>query len=328
MAETEHRQPEDLEPTFRGVLTGHVQTPLAFVRWDHPDPWGRVVISHGYGEHGERYRHTAKWLHDLGWSVSAMDHRGFGRSGGKRGDADGIRGFVEDLALFLRHERAHDAEQFHAKPRFVDGVPMPPLPSCPQVLLGHSFGGLVAALTLLWHGDTMDGLILSAPAVALRPMGRMMRILHRLLLLLAPHLTFDLPNDKNAACSDPILVQRYWEDPLCHRHMSGAFGQVFQEGRREILQLGHELERPILLLEAGEDTVADPDGAEELWRAVPAGLLERHRLDGFKHEILHDLRREEAQAIAARWLERMLDQWLGNPQPLAAMFVQGTKEPR
>ncbi len=326
MAETPHGQPEDLEPTFRGILAGHVQTPLAYVRWDHPDPWGRVVLSHGYGEHGERYRHTAKWLHGLGWSVSAMDHRGFGRSGGKRGDANGIRGFVEDLALFLRHERAYDAERVHARPRFVDGVPFPPLPTCPQVLLGHSFGGLVAVLTLLWHADTMDALILSAPAVALRPPTLLMRTLHRLLLLLVPHKTLDLPGDKHEACSDPVLVQRYWDDPLCHRFMSAAFGHVFQEGRQEILQLGQELERPILLLEAGQDTVADPDGAEELWQAVKPGLLERHRLEGFKHEILHDLRRNEAQAIAAQWLERMLDQWLGNPAPLAAMFVQGTKE--
>ena len=137
---------EDLEPTFRGFLTGHSQTPLAYVRWEHPDPKGRVVLSHGYGEHAERYRHTAKWLHDLGWSVSAMDHRGFGRSGGRRGDASGIRAFVEELALFLRHERHHDIERTGADPRIVEGVPVLPPPTQPQVLLGHSFGGLVAVL--------------------------------------------------------------------------------------------------------------------------------------------------------------------------------------
>lgn len=318
--------PIDLEPTSRGVLTGHVQTPLAYVRWDHPDPWGRVVLSHGYGEHGERYRHTATWLHDMGWSVSAMDHRGFGRSGGKRGDANGIRGFVEDLALFLRHERHHDSERVHSRPRFVDGVPMPPLPACPQVLLGHSFGGLVAILTLLWHADTMEGLILSSPVVALRPMTMLMRMMQRFMLLVAPHRILELPNNKHHVCSDPILVQRYWDDPLCHRLISAAFAQALKEGRQEILQLGHELDRPILLLEAGEDKIADHDASEELWRAVKPGLLERHRLEGFKHEILHDLRREEAQAITARWLERMLDQWLGNPKPLADMFVSVPKE--
>ena len=51
--------PSDLEPTIRGVLSGHGGVTLAWARWEHPEPKGRVVISHGYGEHGERYRHTA-----------------------------------------------------------------------------------------------------------------------------------------------------------------------------------------------------------------------------------------------------------------------------
>ena len=326
MVEIEPMPPEEQEPTFRGFLTGHSQTPLAYVRWEHPEPKGRVVLSHGYGEHSERYRHTAKWLHDLGWSISAMDHRGFGRSGGRRGDASGIRAFVEDLALFLRHERNHDSEVKGVGPRIVDGIPVSPLPVCPQVLLGHSFGGLVALLDLLWHVDTLDGLILTSPVVALRPMSLLMQALQRCLFLIAPHMSLELSNDKHLVCSDPVFVQRYWDDPLCHRYVSAAFARALQEGREEILPFGKELDRPILLLEAGQDTVADPDGAEELWSAVRPGLFERHRLKGFKHEILHDLRRVEAQAIIETWLNRLLDQWRGNPKALAAMFVIDTKE--
>jgi len=317
---------EDQEPTFRGVLSGHSRTPLAYLRWDLPRPRGRVVISHGYGEHAERYRHVAKWLNNLGWSVSSMDHRGFGRSGGRRGDASGIRAFVEDLALFLRHERHHDNEQAHAGPRYVDGVPMTPLPTCPQVLLGHSFGGLVAVLDLLWHADTLDGLILSSPVVAMRPMTLFMRCLQQVMLQVAPHKTLDLPNDKSQVCSDPVLVQRYWDDPLCHRYVSAAFAKALREGRKEVLHFGHELDRPILLMEVDNDTVADPDGADELWKAVSPGLLERHRLEGFKHEILHDLRRAEAHTIIATWLEHTFGQWPGNPEAFAAMFTQETKE--
>jgi alpha-beta hydrolase superfamily lysophospholipase len=328
MVEIESVLPEELDPTFRGFLTGHSQTPLAYVRWEHPDPKGRVVLSHGYGEHAERYRHTAKWLHDLGWSISAMDHRGFGRSGGRRGDASGIRAFVEDLALFLRHERNHDRERVGAGPRIVDGIPMSPLPVCPQVLLGHSFGGLVAVLDLLWHVDTLDGLILTSPVIALRPLSLAMKGLQCFFSLMAPHKPLDLPSDKGLVCSDPLWVQRYGEDPLCHRFVSAAFAKALQQGREEILPFGQELDRPILLLEAGNDTVADPDGAEELWRAVKPGLLERHRLEGFRHEILHDLRRAEAQAILEAWLNRFLEQWRGNPKALSAMFVIETKEPQ
>ncbi len=301
--------PADLEPTLRGVLTGHGGVPLAWARWEHADPKGRVVISHGYGEHGERYRHTAHWLHSLGWSVSSMDHRGFGRSGGPRGDAVGIRAFVDDFALFLRQERRQDADRTGAKARVVEGVPMPPLPVCPQVVLGHSFGGLVALLTLLWHADTLDGLILSSPAVAVRSNSKLLVVLSRLLRWFIPHHPIHLHGDKSQVCSDPVLVQRYEGDPLCHRWATAAFGAALDEGRAEILPLGHELDRPILLLEAGADTVVDPDASEELWSAVPPQFLERHRLPGFFHEIFHDRHRAEAQALVEPWLEKLCQAW-------------------
>jgi alpha-beta hydrolase superfamily lysophospholipase len=288
MPETTPLIPETPAPSARGTLPGHGGVTLAWARWDAPAPVGRVVLSHGFGEHGERYAHTAAWLNRLGWSVSALDHRGFGRSTGARGDAEGIRGFVEDLTGFLHQERLVDR-----------GTGLGDLP---LILLGHSFGGLVAALALLWHSDALDGLILSSPAVALRPRTKPMRMLGRLLLGIAPHFTFELPNHKENVCSDPILVQRYWADPLCHRHISAAFGEVFEEGRRELLPMGRHLDRPILLLEAGNDTVVDPDASEALWEAIPQGLLERHRLPGFRHEVFHDQRRAEAQAHCEPWL--------------------------
>lgn len=321
MADISTVLPDDLEPTTRGALTGHSETALAFCRWEHPDPKGRVVIAHGYGEHGERYRHIAHWLHQQGWSVSAMDHRGFGRSGGGRGDADGIHGFVDDLVLFLRHERRYDADRVGAVPRVVDGVPLPPSPVCPQILLGHSFGGLVSLLALLWHADTMEGLALSNPVVKLRDIGLRLRILQRLMLWVAPHKILDLPNDKDLICSDPVFVQRYWKDPLCHRFASASFLEALNQGRQEILHLGHELDRPILLLESGNDSVADPDGSEVLWNSVPSSLLDRRRLEGFKHEILHDVRRAEAMEILETWLEGILHLQPRNPRTLSAMNV-------
>jgi alpha-beta hydrolase superfamily lysophospholipase len=309
MAETLSILPEDLEPTVRGFLSGHGGTPLAFERWEHPAPRGRVVIAPGYGEHGERYRHTAAWLHRAGWSVTAMDHQGFGRSGGVRGDARGIKAPVEDLALVLRQERLQDAlSQGGTRPAW------------PQILLGHSFGGLVALLVLLWHPDTLDGLIASSPAVTLRKLPAHLNLLQKVLNLLVPHRPLDIPGDKTQVCSDPVLVQRYWDDPLCHHLVTAAFLAAMAEGRREILPMGAELDRPILLLESGQDTVVDPDGSEELWRGVKEGLLERHRLPGFYHEVFHDLRREEAEGLAETWLAKFFPAPGGtNPLPAAML---------
>ncbi len=312
MAETIAVLPADLEPTERGFMPGHAQMKLAFARWEHPDPKGRVVMSHGYGEHGERYKHTAKWLHDLGWAVSSMDYAGFGRSSGIRGDATGIRPFADDLALFLHQERYHDAERVGAIPRLVGDVPVLPPPVCPQIVLGHSFGGLVAMLTSLWHTDALDGLILSSPAVSLRPLSPLTRWLGKVLYRLAPHRPIDLPGNKNLVCSDPILVQRYWADPYCHRHVTASFPVAIQEGRDELIAYAEQLDRPMLLLQSGTDTVVDPNGAEEIWSAIKPGPLERHLLEGFYHEVFHDIHRAKAQALVEPWLESMSRTWAGS----------------
>lgn len=316
MADTTPVLPDDREPTNYGFISGHSETELAYYRWEHPNPKGRVVIAHGYGEHSERYRHIAHWLHERGWSVSAMDHRGFGRSGGNRGDADSIHGFVDDLVLFLRHERRFDANRVEAKPRVVEGVPLPPLPVCPQILLGHSFGGLLSALVLLWHADTVDGLILSSPAIQLRPLKFHHKILKHLLLMLAPHKSLSVPGNKNDVCSDPILVQRFWADPLCHQNLSAAFLQAMDTGREELVNLGHELDRPILLLEAEDDTLVDIAASENFWQSLRSGILEKHLLHGFKHEVLHDIKRLDALRIIETWLWRFEEQ-PQEPRPLS-----------
>jgi len=301
-------------------MTGSGATPLAFARWDLPSPRGRVVIAHGYGEHGERYRHTAGWLNREGWAVSTLDHRGFGRSGGTRGDAGGIVAPVEDLTLFLRQERMHDAAE-----RIADPLVPAPAPR-PQILLGHSFGGLVALLTLLWHPDVLDALIVSSPALKLRDLPASLKVLQRFMAWVAPHRPVSVPGDKSLVCSDPALVEGYREDPLCHRFVTAGFLESMREGREELLRMGAELDRPILLLEAGQDTVVDPDGAEPLWSAVRPGLLQRHRLDGFFHEIFHDRGRAEAERLAAQWLDGLFPAGGGLPVLPSLMLDQEARK--
>ena len=98
---------------------------------------------------------------------------------------------------------------------------------------------------------------------------------------------------------------------------TAAFGAALDEGRAELLPLGQELDRPILLLESGMDTVVDPDASEQLWSAVRPEILERHRLPEVFHEIFHDRHRAQAQALVEPWLEKLARAW--NPSQRPAM---------
>lgn len=293
------------EPTFRGTRPGSGGFSLAFARWDLPPgrtPKGRVLVSHGYGEHGERYAHTAAWLLGLGWAVSSQDHRGFGRSEGPRGDANGGLGpFVADWRAFLAQERAL-------------------APDLPLVALGHSFGGLVVLQAALEEARAQDGLILSSPAVVLKSRGWAMNLLQATVGRLAPHLPVDMAGNKSLVCSDEELVRRYWADPLCHRTATPAFGRALDEGGDRVLAEGAALAVPTLLLQAGQDTLVDLPRALAFWDSVNPAILERHLLEGFLHEVFHDRRRLEAQDLAADWLARCFPPAApGTPCPPAAM---------
>ncbi len=277
------------EPAIRGTRPGTGGFALAWARWALPGgraPKGRVLLSHGYGEHGERYAHSAAWLLGLGWAVSSQDHRGFGRSEGPRGDAEGgIQPFVEDWRAFAARERALD-------------------PEAPLVVLGHSFGGLIALLAALEDPRGQDGLILSSPAVVLKSRGWAMNLLQATVGRLAPHLPVDMAGNKSLVCSDEELVRRYWADPLCHRTATPAFGRALDEGSDRVLGAGPALAVPTLLLQAGQDTLVDLPRALAFWESVNQAILERHLLEGFLHEVFHDRRRSEAQDLAADWLAR------------------------
>src|ERR1700712_4105241 len=107
-------------------------------------PVGLILVTHGVAEHAGRYRHVADLLVGLGLRVVIPDHRGHGRSGGKRLRLRDMSEFTTDLETLRTRE-------------LVDGRP--------TYLLGHSMGGEIALDYALDHQESLAALVLSAPAV-------------------------------------------------------------------------------------------------------------------------------------------------------------------
>src|SRR5919201_295897 len=131
-----------------GTFPGRGGLEIQWQAWRAATPIrATVVISHGAAEHGGRYRHVVDRLVPLGYAVSALDHRGHGRSQGRRAVIDRWANAVADLDTF------------------VDGV-RDEQPGVPLFLVGHSLGGAIALSYALEHQDKLFGRILSAPAAA------------------------------------------------------------------------------------------------------------------------------------------------------------------
>src|SRR5262249_23189661 len=109
-----------------------------------PERKAMVGILHGYADHGARYTHVMDAWAERGIGTVALDMRGHGRATGARGYCTRFDEYLDDAAELARlvSDRAQGA---------------------PSFLFGHSFGGLVSALSVLEAPRSWRGLLLSSP---------------------------------------------------------------------------------------------------------------------------------------------------------------------
>src|SRR5688572_21845541 len=109
----------------------------------------RLVIIHGYGDHAGRYVEPMTWLASRGVACHGVDLRGHGRSSGRRAYVRRWDEYLEVVdALLSELDRRDERDR------------------SPLFVLGHSHGGLVAAVGGLRQrlaARHVTGVILSAP---------------------------------------------------------------------------------------------------------------------------------------------------------------------
>ena len=115
-----------------------------------------LLVVHGLGEHGGRYRGLAERFVAQGYALYAPDHLGHGRSAGRRLVLERFTDYTGPLAIFAAMVRRWQADK-------------------PLFLVGHSMGGLIALLHLpehqemQWKGSHHQGL--KSPRMAATPNG-------------------------------------------------------------------------------------------------------------------------------------------------------------
>lgn len=254
--------------------------------WPAAQPRARMLMVHGLGEHSGRYAALAGDLNALGVSVRAFDHRGHGRSQGKRG----VIGKETDCL-------SRDAmEVFTAYAAEGDDLPF---------LLGHSLGGLVAMHAVAALGLRPRGLVASSPALAIHANG-FDRLLSRLLRRLAPDLTVanGVRADKLSHASH--IERQYLDDPDNHNRISARLARYLFEAAPKVIAAASSLSVPTLLQIAGSDLLVDPAGARAFAAAAPEAMLESHDYADLYHEIYNEA--EPARSIVLTDLTTWLQQ--------------------
>jgi lysophospholipase len=248
------------------------------------DPGATVMLIHGLGEHSGRYAHVAEALTDAGIAVHALDHRGHGKSEGKRTFVKSYAEFMQDLVQFRAHIEAQH-------------------PGLPLILLGHSMGGNLAVGHVLEHQAGLAGLALSGAALQvgsdLTP-GKLKAF--RLIAKIAPSFRPE-GLSAEAISRDPAVVAAYQNDPLVFTgKISAGLGAALIDAMERFPARYGELTLPVLVLHGTDDQLASVDGSRALEAAAVNADVTAHYYEGLYHEIFNEPEQQQVLADLVSWI--------------------------
>lgn len=266
-------------------LTGGAGVKIVYDVWTPPTVDGVVVLSHGMGEHARRYDHVVARLGELGLAVYLPDHRGHGRSGGKRMLVRRIGEFTDDLhLLFAEVARRH--------------------PGTKPFLIGHSMGAMIALAYALDHQADLRGLVLSGtPVLPGKGIPRPAIAVAKVLGRIAPGAPVQtLPSQYIS--KDPEVVARYDADPLVHHGkvpagLGGAMLTTMGDFRRRL----PTLTLPTLVLHGAEDRLVDQESSRLIAQLAGSKDLTLQVYEGLHHEVYNEPEREQVLDDLVGWLK-------------------------
>jgi alpha-beta hydrolase superfamily lysophospholipase len=260
---------------------------LYWQRYTPPSPRATVVVLHGAGDHCGRYPGITAALVRAGFQVALVDFRGHGQSDGRRWYVDGFHDYLRDLDAFVAKLSQ-------------DGIAGERL-----FVVGHSQGGLIAALWAIGHKRLLSGLVLSSPWFRMaKPPPAPMVLAGRLVGMFVPWLPIPSPLDSSQLTSD-VELQRWTDhDPLYGRKVTPRWFEEAKRAQLEALRRAPELETPLLVLAAGADPVSDVGAERAFYDAVPGTEKKLVIYEGFLHELFNERRRDEPIGETVDWIAR------------------------
>jgi alpha-beta hydrolase superfamily lysophospholipase len=247
-------------------------------------PRAVVVLSHGLGEYARRYDHVAHRFGDGGLVTYALDHRGHGRSGGKRMLVRDISEYTADFDTLVRiATREHHGLK------------------C--VVLGHSMGGGIVFAYGVERPDNYDMMVLSAPAVAAQELvSPLMIVAAKVLGVLTPGLPVQ-ELDVAAISRDPAVVQAYNDDPLVyHGKVPAGVGRALLQVGETMPQRAPALTAPLLVVHGSDDRLIPVDGSRRLVECVGSTDVELKVYPGLYHEVFNEPERDQVLGDVVSWI--------------------------
>lgn len=274
-----------------GSFTGKGGIEIFFQKWIADKAKAVIILVHGLGEHSGRYENLLKSLADKKVSVFAIDHRGHGKSDGKKGHIDSFMDYVYDLKLFLEFIKEENK-----------GLPV--------IVFGHSLGGVIASKYAMTYPDDLSMLVISSPGFA--PAFKLPAWKIKVSSFFSSRISsLTFPNGLNISdiSHDKDVVAAYQNDPLVHNKVTARFVVEFMRAGQECLANAGSIKKPLLVFAGGGDHIADSKAAEKFYNAASSSVKKLFIFEGLYHETMNETAAEREKVLndVTGWILKNID---------------------
>ncbi|MFT3838729.1 MAG: alpha/beta hydrolase [Myxococcaceae bacterium] len=251
---------------------------------------GAVVVVHGIRDHATRYQALADALAAKGVVVYGTDLRGHGKSGGDRQRFDSIDDLVADVERTVAEAKKRN-------------------PGVPVFVYGHSLGGLITASYGLAHGDEINGLILSGPALKLLPgvSGGAKAGAHFFGALI-PSLHVQEVDDTEFV-REPEAKKELASDPEVDHSALPARSAAASLDAIDLIQAKmSQLSVPFLVMHGSQDKATNIEGSQQLYESAKSTDKTFKKWEGTYHDLLHEPERDQVVQTTVEWVDARIGQ--------------------
>lgn len=269
------------ESRFDGISN----TKLYYQAWSPENPKGLVIIIHGYGEHSGRYTNVVDTLVPEGYTIWALDHRGHGKSGGKRCHVNRFTDFLEDIAIF-------------------EAIARDEYPELPVHVIGHSMGSIIAN-HYVSSREKQDyrSLTLSGTGAAAGPaISGVTKAISAILSAVVPGLSIPSGLDPEFISFDKAVVDAYIKDPLVENRITTRLGAELMRHLPLMIPAAQKLSTPTMMQIGSEDESFHPDSWQQLFEAIAVEDKQFKLYDGYRHEVYNEIRKEVPLGDLKAWI--------------------------
>jgi alpha-beta hydrolase superfamily lysophospholipase len=254
------------------------------------EPLATLLFVHGLAEHSGRYVHVLEYFANAGYDCWAFDYRCHGESPGLRVHVDRFDEFTADLAAAHRMVQKASGQST-------------------LILVGHSQGGLLVLRYALTRPDGVAGIIVSSPFLGIHPDSKppaALQMVANIISTFSSKLMFSKVADPSCLSRTPGVAEAYAADPLVSSTVSARWFTEVVRAQLETRERAGELAVPALVMQSGDDRLADPSATREWAERAPAELVEYVEWPGLYHEMFNEPEREQVFQRMEGWLQRIV----------------------